>query len=101
MTADEARDAIIEAARAAADYWIDHVPADASPEERVSGAIFSFLVALDGGSLGSTFDAVDLMVIECDDDGREIGEIRVSTQLHEYLYGTGPDVPVRWRRGLA
>jgi hypothetical protein len=82
VTEDEARDVIIQAARFAADWWIGLE--DKSCEGRITGAIFTFLAELDGVGSGP---AVDLLVIDSDDEtGEVIGETRVSTMLHEYLY---------------
>lgn len=80
---DVARDQIIRAARFAADYWIDHVPADMPVEQRVTGAIFTFLAELDGvGNL----PPVDMVVLQSNEAGETVGETRVSTMLHEFLY---------------
>lgn len=89
MTEDQARDRIIEAARLAADWWIDHVPEDTPTDRRVTGAIFTFLAELDG--VGAS-PACDVVVLDSDPEtGRTTGETRVSTMLHEYLY-------TDWRR---
>lgn len=88
MTEDEARDEIIRAARMAAWYWATQVT-DKPVEDRISGAIFTFLAELDG--CGSC-PAVDLVVLEVDDEsGVAVGEQRVSTMLHEFLYQGGWD----------
>lgn len=85
MTEDEAIQDIIFRARMSAWYWITQVPSDISIENRVTGAIFSFLSALDGcnGDEGPC----DIVLLETDyDTGDVTGETRVSTMLHEYFH---------------
>lgn len=84
MTEDEARDMIIQQARNVADYWIT-LDSDISMESRVTGALFSFLCCLDG--VGGEHTPCDIMVAELNEEtGDKIGEVRVSTMLHEFLY---------------
>ncbi len=76
MTAEEARDDIIQAARSTVAYWAN-LPGERTCEDRISGAIFSFLCELDGVA---SLPGCDLIVYdECD-------EIRVTDMLHEYFY---------------
>jgi hypothetical protein len=83
VTEDEARDVIIQVARNSADFWLE-LGEDVSCEDRVTGTLHTFLTYLDGLGDGP---CVDLMVIDSDDEtGKKIGETRVSTMLHEYLY---------------
>lgn len=89
MTEKEARDAIIEAARDAVDYWTNRVP-DMPCSQRISGAMFTFLAQLDGvGNL----PACDIMVLHSDEEGNTVGETRVSTMLHEHFSIASKPVP--------
>ncbi len=83
MDETEARDAIIEAARQAKWYWSTQVPTETTCEDRISGALFTFLAALDGAA---SLPSCDIIVLESDEEGNTIGETRVSTMLHEFFY---------------
>lgn len=87
MTAEarekEARDAVIAAAHFAIWWWTSQVQ-DVSLEDRISGAVHTFLAELDGVGQGP---ACDVVVLESDQEtGATVGETRVSTMLHEFLY---------------
>ena len=96
LTEKEARDRILEAVRDAADYAIDRAPPQYDLEERITLAMFCLLSDLDGCSSDAP---VDFLVLECDDEtGDVIGETRVSTMMHEFLYEDGRTD--RWGRGV-
>lgn len=83
MTPEEAEALIVEGARLAVRYWTTMVPEEMSVEDRVSGVAFTILAMLDGDG---SIPRCEVVMIEDDDEGEVVGEVRVRGPLHDLFY---------------